>query len=700
MRIAAAAPVIPWTDLVYSLLPNGRTLDHTITNGSTPATAADPVTGDDLAPAGVKKESFVDLLYAAGNASGFYAPPGADRDADLTTWFARINAGEPYADPLAADIIDEIARHHSGYYMLQDRAPAPTLISDGFTDDLFPVDESVRFVNRTLQQHPDARIAQVHFDYGHMRGQNKAPDTAFLRSEILRWFNHYVKGEGAQPPNGTKVLTQTCPKAAPSEGPFTGATWGGLHPGEVRLNEPAPKVVTSEIDTVDKRTLDPAVAGNPCNRTGAADQPQPGVATYRLPAVTGNGYTLAGSPTVIADLAVTGAVAESTQVDTRLWDVAPDGMQTLVARGVYRPKGSGRQVFQLHPAAYRFAPGHVAKLEVLGQDTPYARKSTGPGAAFSAAVSNLELRLPTVEPRDCSAGAQVLAPSDPFAPMGAVLATDALVPSAAPCPPGSGVPPLPGAAAPSCADVSVVVEQDGSAEVPLRCSDPDAGTNLTYEIVAPPANGTATVNGANATYKPNAGFSGEDSLRYRASDGSNSSNEATVRITVPPRATGFSSQFLPPDRPGPAQKPVRCLPPSSRVRARGIGPIRIGDNRATVRRRTGREAGGSGARIFYCVRGPEGGVVIATLGPKVRLVVSTAPGHRSRGLGRGVSVKRMRRVHRSARSLGRGVFVVRRKGLVFGTRRGQIAYVGITTRRIAGSARLLRSELRRAGVRR
>ena len=29
MRIAAAAPVIPWSDLVYSLVPNGRTLDYT-----------------------------------------------------------------------------------------------------------------------------------------------------------------------------------------------------------------------------------------------------------------------------------------------------------------------------------------------------------------------------------------------------------------------------------------------------------------------------------------------------------------------------------------------------------------------------------------------------------------------------------------------------------------------------------------------
>jgi hypothetical protein len=32
-----------------------------------------------------------------------------------------------------------------------------------------------------------------------------------------------------------------------------------------------------------------------------------GVASYRLPAATGEGYTLLGSPTVIADLSVTGS---------------------------------------------------------------------------------------------------------------------------------------------------------------------------------------------------------------------------------------------------------------------------------------------------------------------------------------------------------------------------------------------------------
>src|SRR3712207_8102354 len=75
-----------------------------------------------------------------------------------------------------------------------------------------------------------------------------------------------------------------------------------------------------------------------------------------------------GSPTVIADIATTGA---NPQIVSRLWDVGPDGNQTLVARGVYRPDASGRQVFQLHPNGWRFAQGHVPKLQLLGD-----RKST------------------------------------------------------------------------------------------------------------------------------------------------------------------------------------------------------------------------------------------------------------------------------------------------------------------------------------
>src|SRR6185369_16967736 len=156
----------------------------------------------------------------------------------------------------------------------------------------------------------------------------------------------------------------------------------------------------------------PLVVGTRCVDTDASDQA--GTATYRLPAAIGDGYTLLGSPTVIADLQITPGVAPSeTAVVARLWDVAPGGTQTLVARGAYRAASSGRAVFQLAPNGWRFAPGHVTKLELLGRDSPYLRP---PSTPFTIGVSNLELRLPTHDVLD---GGQVEDPLPPVLPPGA-----------------------------------------------------------------------------------------------------------------------------------------------------------------------------------------------------------------------------------------------------------------------------------------
>jgi hypothetical protein len=85
-------------------------------------------------------------------------------------------------------------------------------------------------------------------------------------------------------------------------------------------------------------------------------------------------------------------------IAARLWDVDPaSNTETLVARGVCRLDPSspdGVQVFQLHPGAWHFAAGHIPKLELLGQDSPYVRTSNG---QFSISVSDLQLRLPVHE---------------------------------------------------------------------------------------------------------------------------------------------------------------------------------------------------------------------------------------------------------------------------------------------------------------
>ncbi len=145
MEIAAAAPLIPWSDLAYALVPNGRTLDYR-----------------DLNPygliGGVEKLSWVQALHTLGLATGFYAPAGADPDADIGGWKTRLEAGEPYdTDPVLQDIVDEVTSHHSAYYIDDSIPPAPLFIYNAFTDDLFPATRRCASTTRRAPTTPAPR---------------------------------------------------------------------------------------------------------------------------------------------------------------------------------------------------------------------------------------------------------------------------------------------------------------------------------------------------------------------------------------------------------------------------------------------------------------------------------------------------------------------------------------------------------------
>jgi dienelactone hydrolase len=392
LSITAAAPVIPWSDLAYSLMPNGRTLDYQVTSPTA-----------DLSPIGVEKQSFVTGLYGLGQASGNYAPAGTNSQADLTTWYGLINAGEPYdSNPEATSVIQQIAEYHSPYYLLDGaygfgrEAPAPLFVANGFTDDLFPVDEALRYYNLDRALYPSDPISLFDGDFGHERAANKPGDEALLSNAIQSFFNYYLKGAGSQPAPSATATIETCPTTVPSGGPYTASSWAALHPGEVDFSSaPVQTILSSAGNPTIAKTVDPILAGSdPCGTASATDQGS-GVATYRLPAAQGPGYTLLGSPTVIANVNVTGSFPF---IAARLWDVDPStNTETLVARGLYRIDSNnpdGLQVFQLHPGAWHFAAGHIPKLELLGQDSPYARTSNG---QFTIQVADLQLRLPVHE---------------------------------------------------------------------------------------------------------------------------------------------------------------------------------------------------------------------------------------------------------------------------------------------------------------
>jgi dienelactone hydrolase len=414
MRIAAATPDVPWSDLAYSLTPNGGTLDYV---------ADSPYNGR----IGIEKQSFQTGLYLSGSTAGRYCgqapyPSCADFAADVTAWKARLDAGEPYdGDPTAAAVLNEIEAHHSAYYIDHSEAPAPLLISNGFTDDLFPADEAIRYYNRIRSQYPGAPISLFFGDFGHMRAVNKSADSDGRTAAQDAWLDYYVKGVGAQPFQGATAFTLTCPTSAPSGGPFQAGSWAGLQQGLVRLRAAGTRTIDPNggSATVDA-TFDPVTGGGACATAPGADLP--GTATYRLPAAAGNGYTLLGSATVLAT--ISSPVANS-EVAARLLDVDPNGSETLVARQLLRPQvGTARQVFQLHPSGHLFAPGHIAKLELLPRDaggsalSNYGRPSNGQG---TVTVSKLDLRLPVRESPG-AAGGQVKAPPPLPLPCGAAIA--------------------------------------------------------------------------------------------------------------------------------------------------------------------------------------------------------------------------------------------------------------------------------------
>jgi Bacterial Ig domain/Cadherin-like beta sandwich domain/HYR domain/Galactose oxidase, central domain/Kelch motif/Regulator of chromosome condensation (RCC1) repeat len=79
---------------------------------------------------------------------------------------------------------------------------------------------------------------------------------------------------------------------------------------------------------------------------------------------------------------------------------------------------------------------------------------------------------------------------------------------------------------------SVTTDEDTATSITLTGSDVDAGTTLTFEIVASPTNGTLTGTGASRSYTPAANFSGTDSFTFKANDGTLDSATATVSITA------------------------------------------------------------------------------------------------------------------------------------------------------------------------
>jgi fermentation-respiration switch protein FrsA (DUF1100 family) len=374
MEIKAAFPRWPWSDLVDALEPNGRFLDSEV---------APP--GESYEPVGVEIQSYVTGLLAEGEAGGYVAPPGLDPEAELVKWYTLINAGEPYVIEAEA-IAKQIYEYHQGYGIPLSGKPAPMLLESGWTDDLFPVEQSLRAYNAVRA---DKGYAALMFgDLGHSPGANKENTDHAFNEEGAGFFAAKLEHNGKPPKNGSvTAYTQTCPTEAPGGGPFTASRFSKLAPHTVTLGSAAAQTFTSAGgNPVIAAELDPIVNSDACKTVKAEEEPD--TANYTI---TSTGFTLLGLPTITANVKVTGVYGE---IAARLWDVLPSGEQRLVTRGIYRlaENQQGKITFQLHGNGYEFPAGDTVKLQLLGRDAPYYRASNG---TFSIEVSDLTASLPT-----------------------------------------------------------------------------------------------------------------------------------------------------------------------------------------------------------------------------------------------------------------------------------------------------------------
>jgi fermentation-respiration switch protein FrsA (DUF1100 family) len=385
LHIAAAWPRWPWSDLVDALLPNGRFMDTDVAPKA-----------QSLNPVGIPIQSYLTGLFALGKATGYYcgtAPastPCTNRDANLPMSFAEIQAGQP----LSADAKAELRRtyeFHDAYalrFVAGHSKPAPLLIENGWTDDLFPPEHALRAYNYLRNAYSGFPVSLQFGDLGHSRGANKALTNKYLNNQGSRFFAARLADNAKGPaPGSVTAFSQTCPNTTPDGGPYKARTWEALQRPGVSFGSDAAKTFTSAGGNSSVASAFDPIAGTSDSCKTIAQTNEPNTVTYQHK--FSSPMNMIGLPTVHANIDTTGNFG---QIDARLWDIS-GGQQRLISRGVYSLKNnqSGQIAFQLHGNGWRFAAGDVAQLQLLGKDAPYYQAGNQP---FTVQVSKLRVSLP------------------------------------------------------------------------------------------------------------------------------------------------------------------------------------------------------------------------------------------------------------------------------------------------------------------
>lgn len=393
VHIRAVVPIAPWSDLLYSLVPNGRP-NHSI---------------DGL---GGVKFSYVNGLYASGVRKDPQRPyPNYPNY--FIKWHGWLNVAEPnILDPTWREIVDGVAGHRSIWWqstfwssVAQNRIPVFQV--QGLTDDLFPLPEAKRMLLALTTVVPDYPITSYFGDLGHPRARNQQTEVDYVLGLIEPWLAYYVKGEGASAPTPMIYVSRTDATFTPdnvraltdwsqlASGGFLSHSW---------TNDPTttPALVNPVTFVESGVEWDPFVlAGTEQLQPYTAPIPAPAIVAGSLNTVSvgaaemsSGGFIIAGQPTVTLNAIVAG---HRVQIDVRLIDVGPEGPRLITRGTVTLDAGAsinlGPQIIEIPTYGNRWMveSDHTLRLEISNVDSPYITPSREPSTTVISAIT---LRIP------------------------------------------------------------------------------------------------------------------------------------------------------------------------------------------------------------------------------------------------------------------------------------------------------------------
>jgi predicted acyl esterase len=372
VQLAAVVPQFTWTDLLQSLVPNGRAVS--------------------TEQFGVPKQTLL---------NGFVATGGTKFTQEMLTWITRMNQGEPYdGDAVVEEAKVALTRDRSaiwqdGFFKRLARGKKkqrsiPVLAAQGWTDPIFASSEAVNMYKRLRKARRNYPIQMYFGDFEHLTSQIKIPDMRYYHRLATTLLDRYMKGAKRKPVFDVRSAPTQCdPKAF---GPVVRAKdWGKLQPDRLRFEQEGTRLTGSPTTDPRGAELDHVVVGLQKRGCITTTTPvAPNVASWNFDVK--DDFTLVGSPVVTLDYTSLGT---DVQLNSRLWDVAPDGTHTLITRGVYRVgmPANGKQTvsYELFGNHWQLEKGHQLQLEVTGDDSTFFRRDNFPS---TTSIDRVTLTLP------------------------------------------------------------------------------------------------------------------------------------------------------------------------------------------------------------------------------------------------------------------------------------------------------------------